>query len=77
MEKPREEVARIGNGSLHIITSVEEKNRSEGRILWTDTKLLWFKIAHVKSRMFGIYILRDFFYIPFVSFKSRSILKRN
>ena len=47
MDKPREEIKQIGHGSLHLISSVEEEFRSEGRTLSLDTKLLWFKIAHL------------------------------
>jgi len=47
MDKPREEVKQIGHGSLHVITSMEEKLRSEGRMISLDTNILWFKIAHI------------------------------
>lgn len=47
MDKPREEVKQIGHGSLHVITSMEEKVRSEGRMISLDTNILWFKIAHI------------------------------
>jgi len=47
MDKPREEVKQIGHGSLHVITSVEEELRTEGRTIYLDTNFLWFKIAYL------------------------------
>lgn len=42
-----EEIKQIGNSSLYVITSVEDMNRSQGRMIWLFSKLLWFKIAHL------------------------------
>jgi hypothetical protein len=42
-----EEKKQIGHGSLYIITSAEENQKSQGRMLWLDIKLIGFKIAHL------------------------------
>lgn len=42
-----EEKKQIGNSSLHVIASVEQTNKSEGRVIWVSVKLLGFKIAHL------------------------------
>jgi hypothetical protein len=47
MDKPREEIKQIGHGSLHVVTSMEEKLRTEGRMISLDVNFLWFKIAHL------------------------------
>jgi hypothetical protein len=45
MDKPIEEVKQIGQGSLHVITSMDKNLRVEGRMMILDVHFLWFKIA--------------------------------
>jgi hypothetical protein len=44
---PIENVELIGDGPLNITTSEELTTKSEGRTIWTSSKLLWFKIANL------------------------------
>jgi hypothetical protein len=44
---PIENAEQIGDGPLHIITYEEDTTKTEGRTIWLDSKLLWFKIANL------------------------------
>ena len=42
-----EERRQIGHSPLHIIVSAEETQQNQGRMLWLDIKILWFKLANL------------------------------
>ena len=46
---PIENAEQIGDGPLHIIISEEFTTKTEGRTIWPDSKLLWFKIANLNK----------------------------